>query len=503
MTDDYPFLLTTKVFFDSSFAQNIEKLARLEKFISGAERQTSSDREVNIISKVKGALNEEKNYLFEKIEDFRIITTKSNLTPARAVSFLSILSYFSSRLSSHHKLLKWIYCPWPEEETEAFLKTVFGQHQQCWSTFHNLQVSIGFTDEYNFWRHEAGQDIALLPHGKVTQIPLIALPKIEKDNPLMWPLLVHEVAHEFNRRYEIKKKVFKKLKDKLPRGKKSILEIPKHERILKNWISEFSADLIALHLLGFSYICPLIYILLSEDQENLHQASEDHPPSAMRVEYLTNELETDFHLRRTGLLNSVVEMFNYRLNIDSYRRHKIEESSDKEQCKSFFCFEDSFRSTMLMIFNEVKSVLKEEDLLAYIVTDETYDICKELTQRLVSGISISSKPLKQGHDKIDEIRDIIKRGHEELDTKNKLYDFFNEIPSSLNEIVTAGWIFKVENQTKFFNEYFFNDELSIEKRYEQYVTKLFRNDGLLTESIRKSIVHSFYTPSEINSKASL
>ena len=113
--------------------------------------------------------------------------------------------------------------------------------------------SIALTDDYNFIEYDLRNILsAEMEKAGLEGLPtenretVLALPKAECDNPLMWTILAHELAHAMINWYKIRDAILERSEEY-----QSMEQDQKHS--YRNWITEICADLIALRLLGPSY----------------------------------------------------------------------------------------------------------------------------------------------------------------------------------------------------------------------------------------------------------
>ncbi len=148
--------------------------------------------------------------------------------------------------------------------------------------------SIALTDSYNFIEYDLRNILsAELQVSGFEPLPpqsrnvVLALPKAEAENPLMWTILAHETAHTMINSYKILEEI--------------ITRTPGYEKadgfsrkVYRNWSLEICADLIALRLLGPSYFFSFTSMGLLLDPPKI---TADHPPFIDRVGIMAKVLK--------------------------------------------------------------------------------------------------------------------------------------------------------------------------------------------------------------------
>jgi hypothetical protein len=110
------------------------------------------------------------------------------------------LLHESREFQKCHRLLKWFPTPWPGSELFQFL-TQLSRERGVGLKFDTLNPTAVLSDEYNFLAYDLNYDLPLSPSR--SNLAVWALPKGESTNPLLWPVLAHEVAHSFYGRREL------------------------------------------------------------------------------------------------------------------------------------------------------------------------------------------------------------------------------------------------------------------------------------------------------------
>jgi hypothetical protein len=148
-------------------------------------------------------------------------------------------------------------------------------------TWLRTMPSIALTDNYNFVEYDLRHILSNeIQRAGVESSPMestaivLALPKVECENPLMWAILAHELGHAIMAWWPVKQEI-------LSRSKGYREAERDQQELYDNWISEICSDLIALRLLGPSYF----FSLASMDFMALpySPARADHPSIIARM----------------------------------------------------------------------------------------------------------------------------------------------------------------------------------------------------------------------------
>lgn len=464
-------------FFKFFLAEIAEKIVRLELFVDDTRRQAPKENH-SIFSIYDESIRILKSDFQKETGEFMEAVRK--LDKGNSHYWMSHLhKKFFGRIETVHKCFRWIYTPWAEKETYAFLRQLLFESEKKKTHIQELKFTVVFTNDYTFLKHDTHKDLP--DYTDISEAPVLALPKIEKGNPLVWTILVHELGHILAEEYGVIDRILEDVKEEVP-GETKV-------RMLRKWIAEICADVASLQLLGPASILPFVTFCITLVNDNLHQASKDHPPPYRRAKYLWDSLETDIKIPYQKLpeLEKYYSLFGTRCDIDTEIGYRTVEPKDFEQ--SFFPSE-FVDSVARSVYDSWWSETSENQNAFGITNYETAK--RELqTKSLSNNIPIASY--------LPESASRFVRSHAEECEKNNretglddIYSKLDEEPSRMNEIINAGWIDKSEHQAEWLEQCFLTRTGSVEESFGKYKDKLVNLDLLLQKSMETSLIHKFY-----------
>lgn len=462
------------------FLEILEKIFRLKAFLSkAAVRATKPDLEVIRIfdTAIKEVLKSIETVFHKLHKDYGKLDEYERFSCMRRIS-----DVFNS-IDDLHSQLRFVYGEWTAPETYIFVKSLFKSLPEP----HN-NVSIVLSDSYMFEEVDLSRYLEFrLNHynipAELGEIrPTLFLPKIEYSNPLNWSILVHEMGHVLNKPLS---EIF---------SGSEILEISTTADsiiMLENWTEEVWCDLIALKLLGPSYLASYItFSLLLASSGNIEGSSSTHPADRFRINIMKDYLE------KMGIELKIQCDFTDFNNITDFFDNLFE-----DRC----CFERENiildlppHSQFPINYHKFRDLLidKIDGLTQDTITNLEIDNEKIriLTERLSSGILIGSSFGRQNPDallgKLEELEKIIKN----KDPRDKINNLMKELlcgvkeyPCNIGEIINAGWLYKCEKlYPKMIDLFFYNSSRMND------CLKIFQNDiSLLDDKLKKSIEISY------------
>jgi hypothetical protein len=358
--------------------------------------------------------------------------------------------------------LRWFSEPWPEAELFQFLHRVF-KEKGLESKFHELNPSIVFHDVFNFLTYDIG---SVRHSGNRLGLDAWALPKSESANPLLWTVLVHEVAHDI---YEPekshsrgigsghgivypKKRVYNFLSEQLDsfppfKGNKE-----KHLKLLELWSNELYADLFSFRMLGPAYVYALMYFSIffflddlrmpiitersDESQGSRDEKEHLHPSPKDRINLLLDEMSS---LSRTELAahnecrDIFVSLFKARCELDQFDLNF--EYTDEEKLDLPL----ESRKRLWQVLKEVQrdDLPEETDLCSHDIANATTLFNRFSNHELACSLSINKDKGKL-KDYIDDLNSQV--------TRREALSQLDERPARMIDIINAGWMKKAHDQ---------------------------------------------------------
>lgn len=252
---------------------------------------------------------------------------------------------------------------------------------------------------------------------------VLYLAEVEKDDPMMWSLLAHEMGHALDEAEKIGDTVF------APSEPTQIEEFPR-------WITELIADNIAIRVLGPAYFCAFASLTLLDNNPRTYYNS--HPVLHKRVEMLKQELELMDVLK--GKTKEIVDGY-YQLVTERARTEPVS-PEDK-----LITWED--------IFNKIKSTVDKQAKNLHNFNKQDRKRSEALAGLLQKGTPISSFLDEERRRSINEkakqllgdLRETSGRDRQKRLAKfkgrlNEIIDDFVEKPTDPIWVLNAGWIYR-------------------------------------------------------------
>jgi len=180
---------------------SLEKIIRMEFYLDAVDLHASED-EIKIVEFYKNTLQTIKNQLEEsanwlkKYHDGKINEEISKLCSDNCLN-VSISIWVL-----HDEFLQYLPSLNTRVETYTFLKNLL-QQTFVFDSEDITPAIVLIDDFYNYQERNISQALREkgIVKGEIEEQIIIGLPKIEKDNPLMWAILVHEIGHVLIKKY--------------------------------------------------------------------------------------------------------------------------------------------------------------------------------------------------------------------------------------------------------------------------------------------------------------
>jgi hypothetical protein len=200
-----------------------------------------------------------------------------------------------------HSHLCFIPAPWPRPEVDLFVRRILEAAGYKAVPFSSTSApwQLLLTGEYNFSDiliHEYSFLDPLYMTKNSERDPLsdisrlrgiLTIPAVEKENPLSWPNLVHELSHSLGKNHGLVEKArclpgVKKFQDK---------DQLIYNQLREHWVPEIVADLIATDMLGIGYYVSFVTFATYWVQKSVWIPEATHPPVEARRHYIFQRLD--------------------------------------------------------------------------------------------------------------------------------------------------------------------------------------------------------------------
>jgi hypothetical protein len=435
-------------------AELLARYSHLNHFVEQCSRE-ARDRSPHLFSAYRSKLSEE----LVRLETWapNVFSVPDETDPGPRISgFFEFLRDQSDRFQENHRALRSFGTPWPESEVFEFLRQLFDENG-LGAEFETLHPTIVYVNEFNFLKYDLREELSL-PKATST-FAVWALPLAEASNPMLWPVLVHEVAHSLFDPEIIQKRIHAELKDRCQ---------PEILALLKRWSIELNADYFAYRMLGPAYIYCLMYFgmfflpgrLRDPLSADTQFASRSHPPPEDRLRYLRKEFETflsahqlDKNLKLKAQYDRFSAMYDWRVGQDS--RESVGGDGDPLARRP----KSQLSGDLIEDLNRVRSIVKE---VQHELLPQMRDVCfcpQELDFAHGLSVRLTDKDLVIGSIRenadLKELNQYLtspleksteKRRLDEVEvskTKKEHLAVLNERPARMFEILNAGWNAKI------------------------------------------------------------
>lgn len=453
-----------------SLAESIEKTIRIENFLNSVKEQASTD-DINIIRIYENVIKSIKKELILPSDNLKYYHGKDISDEALKLN-INHCNHIFLRINSLHRLLD--YIPNLQCRIETYTLLHYLLKDADFLGDKKIEPSVILSFDYNYAETNIGQ---VLEEGGIIESDdnnnqiILDIPKIEKDNPLMWTILAHEIGHVFDfNSLEVTNTIFKGL------------ELPSDQlRILQKWTKEIVADIISIRIMGPAYLLSSIFFNLC--LFNLENFSSTHPSIKYRISTMKSLLIDEFEMEN---IDYIISLFDEIQTFDG--------SPISESCEA--CGQELSHTKLENIEELIKildvNVEKAKKIIVPKIKEFTglqYNHSIDLSKNLMADIPINSSR------ELDD--NILKDLHDSFipnqDNIYTLLEKFEEKSNIIPEIISAGWINKIEKILPKFVELFLeNEEGNFEDKYSEYRDFLNKKDNLLLKSIEIADIHSIF-----------
>ena len=301
-------ILDCQVFLRVFATELMGRYVHLSHFIEQVDNDTRGETP-RLLSTYSRQLEKSLNDLLE-LYPALCTTPEDGVEAVDLVSAFEGLCSLADEFQSSHRKLRWFPAPWPDLDIYQYL------HQTCSKPslhehFSQTNPTVVFSNLYDFLSSDVNRTNR--PLGDATSLVVWALPKCEIANPLLWPILAHEVSHGIFSESDLSAITLGLDSFQWPSSLDDVARI--------SWVSELNADLFAFRLLGPSYLFCLIYFAIFFHTSNLRsfvspsssRGAAVHPPPEVRIRLLDK-------LMSKLQVGSSVELRQIRESYEAFRR---------------------------------------------------------------------------------------------------------------------------------------------------------------------------------------
>jgi hypothetical protein len=489
--------------FENWIGHLVERLVRLDRFVK--EVATASPLGEDCTPRLAETFLRRLDDLAERLAEgarfYRTLTEEKELQ-AYSLDLYTRLRQIATEFHGTHGDLALLPSTWAPRELYSFVGHVIADRQAAPPLLETLDFgkkvspwTIVLDDDYDF-SHLILADPLETALDAVDESEIFRLPKAEKDNPLAWSVLGHEVAHAVAIRCGLIDEALELVKS----------ANASHQRTWEDWLPEIAADLIATDLLGPAYAMSFMASATFMVPNTLRWPEESHPPPTARVEYIRARLrQSDLsHLpaARDPLQMQYENEYDLRTVLDN-QDHKEREALHHRVAvngagignDSAYPEEDEVRAmalrlTKLPSYPTTLSVRKS-----------SYEKSIELSKALAKGIPIASSRIREPFGKFPSEKSI-------RDDFSEACDHLRERPHTAAEIMMAAMIRRmsgVDPSTRKtisaeLIDHFLSNAHNI-RPLDQCAQEISRFDELVSKSIEDLAVISFFQEGRSESRS--
>lgn len=295
--------------FQNWLGQLVERVIRLDQYLS--ERAASAPHRLTTGPNIVADLVESLDYLAEDLlkKAAYFLKGESSVEDHRS-RYYAFARSAADQFRRLHAVVTYIPGPWPSPELELFLRKVLeeGGFKLAGDDSTPIPWTILLSGDYNFSHILIPRTVPNVLAGHSPFRNLLTVPSAEKDNPLMWPNLLHEIAHVIGE----EKGIIEAAQARLSR----IEATPQSRKIMEEWTHEIVADLIATDYLGLAYFGAFVNFATYWVPFSLRKPTASHPASSNRVNYLFRHLKGSSPASIRDALETLQADYNARHELD-------------------------------------------------------------------------------------------------------------------------------------------------------------------------------------------
>lgn len=462
----------------------VEKIIQIQHFLDEAYF-TETERNKPLIEILKLEVDSAKKYINQPLKEVADIDNTSDLVLERCckgfIGLACLIDYFLLSHESGRPELMFVRGKATQPEINIFIDNIGSKDIK--NRLDIKEIYIALQDAYNF-----GEDIVYPNLSKtfqragvidreLTPSPILSLPKILNDVPLMWGSLMHEIGHLIYQKLEITDEL-----STIIDGEYSETAIVTTE----NWFEELYCDLFALRIMGPAYFSSWItFCLLNPDPS---RKTTFHPSPIERIKIMETELTS------RGISNDIIKHYSSIWKLRCEKLPILPEISVHGILLAVPIYDSEVTTPTPIIATDemLQMIIPKVEELSWLskYTDKVSDedklelLVKELDDRIPIG-SIKMMDVNS-----------IKKGIDAADSSEKIENILKNVvedPNNMVEILNAGWLYQSRRKYNMFRSEFLNIfQEKPDVAYDNYCEYLNYFNRNLMKSIEASALHSFY-----------
>lgn len=448
----------------------LEKIARMQKFLSlepDMVRRQGTEVVGIFVTALQGIIDNLKPVVERLVGDIHLDRWESLATLRR-------LSDINNSVDELHAQLQLIRGAWLRPETNVFVKSVL---EFIPEDRRPQKVSVILSNDYSFEESDLSSYFEYVLRTTNVRIaiqretPTVFLPKIERENPLNWAILVHECGHAD---YEGINRLFRE-------GQMIPDQVDDYTKdVLHRWAEEIYCDIFATKVIGPAYLASFsTFALGTAGAGGAEIASETHPADIVRICIIREVLE------KNNLKVALMKPWDTFEDIASFFYYVLEERTKLD--RKYVRTAVSWPQLPLILQDFVDAICEQIDELLSLrrqLTPGDFSRIPFLMKRLSDGIPISAY---HGPEVAKPTTGNSQEAKDQVEDFTKLKDTVKEHRTLLWEVVNAGWLHKIVNLYPYaFRLFFTPSGPELEEKVVRWSEELEMTDRLLLKSIESS-----------------
>jgi len=448
----------------------LEKMSRMQRFLRlepDVARLQGAEVVGIFVTALDGILVNVEPILRRLSEDVELDTWESLATVRR-------LSDIFNSVDELHAQLQFIHGTWLRPETHVFIKNVL---EFIPEDRRPERVSVILSNTYSFEESDLSSYFEYVLRTTNVSVaiqretPTVFLPKIERDNPLNWAILVHECGHTDSKGI-----------NGLFQGRQIIPDQVDAftQNILRQWAEEIYCDIFATQVLGPAYLASFATFALTLAAAGRAEiASETHPADIVRICIIREVLE------KNNLKVALTEPWLDYDDVTSFFYDVLEEHT--KLGRKYVRPVIPWPQLPLILQDFVDAICEQIDELISLkrqLTLTDFSRIDHLACRLSKRIPIGSC-----HNL--ELVELAKKDLQEVELDslkfNEVREAAQEPRTLLWEIINAGWLHKIRSlYPNAFALFFTPSDMAPQEKIASWGEELEATDRLLLKSIESS-----------------